>query len=668
MSRPNQRLSIWMSTSWVWMLLLTGCARSIYLQGEQAFESFRYQDAIEDLSRLVEKSPEDTLALRLLARSHIMINQYSDAANSLQQLEMMGVLNPEDKVAYAQVKMNLQAYDEAAALLEGMILDQTKANLASAFLSSCLNIQEIRSDTSIFELRRVRVPGLRTTAGPTRSGEYIYFTGQTAVGKITSSDPYNGLSYTDLYRSKLDAPGDLNWVAEPIEEINSPYHDGYACFGGDGKLMALSRSNTGESKRLEVNSESISTIQIYYSENEEGEWTKPRPFPFNERESMYAHPTIMPDGSGLIFASDMPGPNAQGGMDLWYTRKNGDFWTIPTNLGPAINTPGNELFPSMRSADTLWFSSNGHRTLGGLDLLYAVMEQEADTAAIASNSEGLKPPTRWQTPVHLNYPLNSASDDFGVVLDSLGMKGFVSSDRDGLDAIYRFEAVSTPIKVIGRTLVDGEETPVGGAEVMLIDSTDGSTITFMTDPNGRFEIELPRGHQYRIQVQTDGFFVEDENIATPEDPLIAKVEVDLSLISLLRLGDEDFVAAVLNGEPFQLPEVFWDFDRAIVRKEAKPSLDIVSAFLGDHPGIILEIKSHCDSRGSDSYNERLSQRRANSIERYLIDLGVNAKQIHSVGAGEYELRNHCTNNTPCSESLHQENRRTEFRVQGLLEN
>lgn len=668
MSRPNRRLSIWISTSWVWMLLLTGCARSIYLQGEQAFESFRYQDAIEDLSRLVEKSPEDTLALRLLARSHIMINQYSDAANSLQQLETMGALNPEDKVAYAQVKMNMQAYDEAAALLEGMILDQTKANLASAFLASCLNIQEIRSDTSIFEMRRVRVPGLRTTAGPTRSGEYIYFTGQTAVGKITSSDPYNGLSYTDLYRSKLDAPGDLNWVAEPIEEINSPYHDGYACFGSDGKLMALSRSNTGESKRLEVNSESVSTIQIYYSENEEGEWTKPRPFPFNERESMYAHPTIMPDGSGLIFASDMPGPNAQGGMDLWYTRKNGDFWTIPTNLGPAINTPGNELFPSMRSADTLWFSSNGHRTLGGLDVLYAVMEQEADTAASAANSVGFKPPTRWQTPVHLNYPLNSASDDFGVVLDSLGMKGFVSSDRDGLDAIYRFEAVPTPIKVIGRTLVDGEETPVGGAEVVLIDSTDGSTISFMTDSNGRFEIELPRGHQYRIQVQTEGFFVEDENIATPEDPLIAKVEVDLSLISLLRLGDEDFVAAVLNGEPFQLPEVFWDFDRAIVRTEAKPSLEIVTAFLSDHPGIILEIKSHCDSRGSDSYNERLSQRRADSIERYLIDLGVNANQIHSIGAGEYELRNHCTNSTPCSESLHQENRRTEFRVQGLLEN
>lgn len=654
-----------------WMLvlgatLLAGCAQSLYLEGKTAYESFRFVEAIEDLNRVVEKNPEDTLSLRLLAKSHIMINQYQEAAQALSQLERMDALDVEDRVAYAQVKMNMQDYAEAAELLEGMILDQTRTNLASALLASCLEINSIRSDTNIFTLKKVEVPGLRTTAGPTRSGDYLYFTGQTAVGRITSSDPYNGLSYTDLYRAKLDEEGDLDLVPEPIEDINSPYHDGYACFGEDGKLMALSRTNTGESKRLAVNSEDISTIQIYYSESTEDGWERPRPFPFNESESMYAHPTILPDGQGIIFSSDMPGPNAQGGMDLWYTRKNGDFWTIPTNLGPAINTPGNELFPSMRHPDTLWFSSNGHRTLGGLDILYATLNVEGDTAAVDAQS-GFKPPTSWNRPVHLNYPLNSASDDFGVQLDARGLKGYVTSDREGLDALFRFEAEDRPILVVGRTLQDGEETPVGGAEIMLIDSADGSSMTFMTDANGRFEIELPRGRRYRIQVQTDGFFVEDEQLTTDVDPLVSRIEVDLSLISLMRLGDEDFVQAVLSGEPFELPEVFWDFDRALVREEAKPSLQIVADFLAEHPGVQLEVESHCDSRGSDKYNEKLSQRRADAVESYLLGLGVNPGQIQSVGAGEYELRNHCSNETPCSEVLHQENRRTEFRVIGLLD-
>lgn len=650
----------------VWVFVGVGCAQSLFLEGKSAFDAFRYQEAIEDLSRLVEKHPEDTAALRLLAQSHLMINEYEDAANSLRQLESMDALSPEDKVAYAQVKMNMQAYDEAAELLEGMILDQTKTNLAAAFLESCLNIQEIKADTSVFNLEKVNIPGLRTTAGPTRSGEYIYFTGQMAVGKITSSDPYNGLSYTDLYRSRLDEIGDVDWVPEPIDDINSPYHDGYACFGNDGTLMALSRTNTGDSKRLKVNSESISTIQIYYSEWDGDQWASPRPFPFNESESMYAHPTILPDGEGMIFASDMPGPGAQGGMDLWYTRRNGDFWTIPTNLGPAVNTPGNELFPSMRHPDTLWFSSNGHRTLGGLDVLYAVLDESRDSVQQDENNPAFKPPTSWHTPKHLNYPLNSASDDFGVVLDDVGLSGYMSSDREGLDALYRFEAEPRPIKVVGRTFVDGEETAVGGAEIMLIDSADGSSLSFITNASGKFEIELPRGRTYRIQVQTDGFFVEDEEIHTPEDLLVTQMEVDLSLISLLRLGDEDFVQAVLNGEPFQLPEVFWDFDRAIVREAAKPSLQIVADFLSDHSTVILEVKSHCDSRGSDAYNVRLSQRRADAIEMYLLSIDVNPDQIQSIGAGEFELRNHCDNNTPCSEAMHQENRRTEFRVVGLI--
>ena len=650
-------------------LLATGCAQSLFLEGERAYEAFRYQEAIEDLTRLVEKWPEDTSALRLLSRSHLMINQYEEAAQSLRQLESMGALSPEDKVAFAQTKMNMQAYDEAAELLEGMILDQTKANLAAAFLASCLNIQEIRSDTSIFELQKVNVPGLRTAAGPTRSGDFVYFTGQSAVGRVTSSDPYNGLSYTDLYRSRLDEVGDVDWVPEPINEINSPYHDGYACFGSDGTLMALSRTNTGETKRLKVNSESVSTIQIYYSEWEGEQWATPRPFPFNESESMFAHPTILPDGKGLIFASDMPGPNAQGGMDLWYTRKNGDFWTIPTNLGPAINTPGNELFPSMRHPDTLWFSSNGHRTLGGLDVLYAIRDAEKDTLARdrdPNNPEYL-PPADWLAPIHLNYPLNTASDDFGVVLDDQGLKGYLSSDRDGLDALYRFAAEPRPIRVLGRTLVDGEETPVGGADIVLIDAGDGSSISFTTNADGKFEIELPRGRIYRIQIQTDGFFVEDETIATSKDPLVSSMEVDLTLISLLRLGDEDFVRAVLNGEPFELPEVFWDFDRATVRDAAKPSLQTIANFLKEHEKVILEVQSHCDSRGSDGYNEKLSQRRADAIESHLLNIGVDPDQIVSIGAGEYRLRNHCDNDTPCSEALHQENRRTEFRVMGLME-
>lgn len=632
---PNLVLGLMLGS----IVIFSGCARLHVEEGQAAFDELRYQDAIHHFGQAVQRFPEPD-SYRKLAQSHALINEPEEASAAYSILMAQPDATDDDRLAYAQVLFKQQRYSEAERLLNELSQRNPGNEVAAALRQSAQLAQDASRDTAAFELEPFETSGIRAAFAPFRFGNTLYFTG--ALEKPGARDPYTDLSYTDLYQIPVSG-------GTPVltPGINGPYHDGVATMSPDGAQLIFTRSNHAPDKvgKLLLDDSSVNNTTIFYSRKGLEEWSEPIEIGLSEGAHMFAHPAFSPDGKVLYFSSDMPG--GQGGMDIWKIDRNGDTWTFPpVNLGPRVNSAGDDVFPSLKGNDTLFFASDAQITLGGLDVLYTVRNAQGD----------------WGSPVHLDYPLNSQSDDFCMTFNEDGKTGFVSSDRYGYDRIMKFRIVERPLMVRGLVVDSKTGEPIPDAKVNLLDSEDGGAVSLRSDENGAFELNLPHGHTYRAEATMDTYFAENISIETPDDVLVRDWDVRIELTPTSELTDEEFASAIRPGDKFELPEIQWDYDSYRLREEAKPSLSVVASFLKDNPGIEVELRSHCDARGTDRYNQKLSERRAGSAARYLLDLGVPSKQVIPVGVGEGELRNECSNGVPCSEAKHQENRRTEFLV------
>lgn len=621
------------------MLTLSGCARLHVEEGQAAFDELRYQDAIHHFGMAVQRIPTPE-SYRMLAESHALINEPEEAAAAYAFLIAHPDATDDDRISYAEVLFKQKRYEEAERLLNAVSQRDPGNEVAAALRQSALLAQDGSRDTTAFELEPFPTEGVVSAFAPFRFGNTLYFTG--ALERPGARDPYTDLSYTDLYQVPV-----AGGVPTLVPGVNGPYHDGIATIQPDGSRMFFTRSTHAPEKvgKLLLDDSSVNNTTIYYARKGLEEWTNDIEIGLSDGSNMYAHPAFSPDGSALYFSSDMPG--GQGGMDLWRLDRNGDTWSFPPiNLGPEVNSAGDDVFPSLKGKDTLFFASDAQITLGGLDVLYSVRGEDG----------------RWGSPVHLDYPLNSQSDDFCIAFNDDGKSGFVSSDRYGYDRLLKFRIVEKPLLVRGMVVDSQTGAPIPNANIDLLDAEDGSAIALTSDESGAFELNLPHGRSYRAEATMDTYFAENITIDTPHDALIRDLEVLIELTPTSELSSEEYASAIRAGDSFELPEIRWDYDSYRLRDEAKPALSLVAEFLRNRPGIEVELRSHCDARGSDRYNQRLSERRAESAAQYLVDLGVSENQVLPVGVGEGELRNECGNGIPCSEAKHQENRRTEFLV------
>jgi len=621
------------------ILALSGCARLHIEEGQAAFEELRYQDAIHHFGKAVQRTPNPD-SYRKLASAHALINEPEEASAAYAILVAQPEATDEDRIAYAETLFKQRRYAEAERLLNAVSQRDPGNEVAAALRVSALMAQDGSKDTSAFELEPFSTEGVRSAFAPFRFGNTLYFTG--ALEKPGAHDPYTDLSYTDLYQVPV-----TGGVPTLVPGVNGPYHDGIATMSPDGSQLIFTRSSHAPEKvgKLLLDDSSINNTTLYYARKGLEEWTNDIEIGLSDGSNMYAHPAFSPDGTALYFSSDMPG--GYGGMDLYRLDRNGSTWSFPpVNLGPMVNSAGDDVFPSMKGSDTLFFASDAHITLGGLDVLYSIRQEDGT----------------WGTPVHLDYPLNSQSDDFSMSFNDDGKSGFVSSDRYGYDRILTFRIVERPLLVRGMVVDSETGEPVPDAKINLLDAKDGSAVALLSDENGVFELNLPHGRRFRAEATMQTYFAENITLDTPEDVLIREMDVLIELTPTSELNTDEYASAIREGDSFELPEIRWDYDSYRLREEAKPALTLVAEFLQNRPGIEVELRSHCDARGSDRYNQKLSERRAESAARYLLDLGVSSDQVIPVGVGEAELRNECSNGVPCSEAKHQENRRTEFLV------
>ncbi len=666
--------------------------------GIQAYEELRYQDAIVHLEKGLSKVDSDP-GRRALAESYLRTNEFAKSKEMYEQLIAGTSSNDNDRINYGRVLMSTGDYSKASDVFSGVLSREPGNEVAQSLRSACKNISGFMADSSAFDIQQLSIDAVTAAYAPHAVQNGVYFSGERAAGG--EKDQYTGLKYTDLYF--MSNGGDSLSTPTKVEGVNGKYHDGIASLSADGSTMILTKSfYNKQNKQLRSNAENVNMTQLYISKkDEEGKWSTPQLLPFNDENYMFAHPALSADGTILYFSSDMNG--GYGGMDLYMSKLENEVWTKPENLGSTINTPGNELFPSLRSADSLYFSSNAHGSIGGQDLNYVVRNGAT-----------------WNGPFHLPSPINSPYDDFGMTFTPGSKKGYFSSDRsNNTDGIYTFvenDLMFTLNGVVTRKL-NGD--PVPNAKIILMNLTDGTEEVFYTDDIGMFEMPLIQGKDYRVRAEGDGYFAINEEISTKGPQESTEKNLTLALLDISNpegtaqngtgsnsengnqngsgsengqgnntengSGSENgqgnssengsgtstdnqnqtgkgLPNGMTENAPYSIPNILWDYNKWEIREDAKPYLDYIAKLLKDNPDLDVEISSHCDSRGSDFFNEQLSEKRARSVADYLVKKGIRRSKLISKGYGESKLLNNCDDTRECSESQHQMNRRTEFKV------
>jgi outer membrane protein OmpA-like peptidoglycan-associated protein len=377
--------------------------------------------------------------------------------------------------------------------------------------------------------------------------------------------------------------------------------------------------------------------------------------PFNSDKYSTGHPSLTIDGSTMYFISDMPG--GYGGTDIYVVYKSGNGWGKPINLGYTINTTTDEMFPFIASDGTLYFSSDGLPGLGGLDVF-----------------KSTKNGTEWTKPENLHAPINSNNDDFAFTIDAKRNQGYLSSNRSGgkgNDDIYAFVPAKAPqvnCLLKGKITERNTNTPIADATVKLISMSNGMEQSVVTGSDGVYIFDLNPESNYTIYATKKGYFTEVKTLSTIgkncSSPLEQNLQIDLS-ISKIPDGPIKIIAGQDDNSGLPLPKInhiYYDFDKADIRPDAQMELDKIVTFMKDNPDMIIELGSHTDSRGKADYNLDLSQRRAASAVAYIVSQGIEQDRISAKGYGESTLVNKCKDGVTCTETEHQQNRRTEFLI------
>jgi len=624
-------------------LMLGSCATMYTKAGKEAYDNLQYNDAIYYLGKGVAKK-DDADGRRKLADSYMKVNDYNNALMNYEIASTYTDNTDKDRVNHARALMAKERYLDAKTILEGIVSRDAANAQAKFLLASCRNIDRMKADSINYIVQPVNIPAAGPVYAPRLYNGGLLFSSPSGDGAI---DPYTKMTYTNLYTTKREG---ASWGApQGVAGVNSDYHDAVATVSPSGNTMVFTRSYTLESGSIAGNENKVSTTQLYTSRKAaDGTWEKPTVLPFSDNKYMFAHPTFASDGTTLYFASDMPG--GFGGMDIWVVKMTDNAWGTPMNLGGNVNSAGNEIFPSLRRDDELYYSSDIIESLGGYDLMSS------------ANRNGI-----WERPVHLSYPLNSSFDDFCVAWNPDNKTGYFSSDRYGSDRIFSF--IEDDTKVTLNAVVTGRDSklPLGGAKIVLKNLTDGTEQMYITDGNGKLTAELLKGKDYQMISELEGYFNQTDNFNTrgDEDPINKMIEMgELYVTDANANGGKKDNSNVKAKGIYDLPDIHWDYNKWDIRADATPYLDNLVKLFRENNNLKFELRSHTDCRGSYEYNDDLSAKRAKAVTDYMVKKGVPRSIIVSKGYGERELLNNCTDGVFCEEPMHEENRRTEFIVTG----
>lgn len=523
------------------------------------------QKALAAYQNAVRYKIQDSLALFHLARIQLKVGQYK------------------------QAEENFRLY-----------LDKDPGNeLARSGLLSCELAPQWKATPNLYKVKKEQLfNSRRADYSPMLLGDesdMLFITSTRNQSKGDEISGITGAKYADMFVSRKGEDKKWKQVEEIDSEINTDYDEGVCCFSPDGKTMYFTRcSSDPDYPRY---------AEIWESARSDASWSSPKKCEISKDTlSSYAHPAVSPDGEWLYFVSDMPG--GEGGFDIWRTRIVSSGFGGVENLGRPINTSGDEMFPTFKPTGELYFSSDGHPGMGGLDILKAT--NDSVRGWIVENQQ---------------FPLNSSADDFGMTFEGLHNRGFFCSSRNdgkGWEYIFSFEYPEILQTVTGWVYEkDGYELPEG---LVYMVGNDGTNEKLSVKGDGSFTKIIKPGVDYVFLGTCKGYLNVRQQLRV--EPSEESEEYTLQ-----------FPLPPINV-PVLIDNIFYEFDKASLTPESTNALDMLVVMLNENPNITIELSSHCDYRGNDAYNQRLSQRRAESVVNYLIEHGVVSERLVAVGYGE----------------------------------
>lgn len=540
---------------------------------------------------------------------------------------------------YARAKRLMRIYDRKVKK-EGMryAIDDPRTTPKEKALDNILNTEQE------YTLRNIATNSEYSDFSPMfYNGDQLVFASAMDSSFFTTRRyKWNNQPYLDLYVAKVNQESqEVKDAIKFSKKINTKYHEASVTFSPDNATMYFTRNNYG--KKLKRDKNGVNNLKIYRSRKVDGAWTDATELPFNSDDFSTGHPALSPDGKKLYFVSDRPGSLGETDIFVVDVYEDGGF-SEPRNLGPEINTERKEMFPFITDKK-LYFSSNGHIGLGGLDVYEVAYTEE----------EG------FEQVINMGKPINSKRDDFSYIVQEETQKGFFASNRrggKGDDDIYSFSKLMpeelnlNAIEGVITDLVTGEVMPE--ALVTLLDENNIKLKEVVSDEDGSFVFEdLDSNTKYTVRTTKEGYSEVVTNTPTKDNEVIS---LDVKLEKL-----EDLIVLEEGIKKIKLNMIFFDFDKSNIRNDAAEELDKLVAVMKENPSMVIKIESHTDSRGSAVYNKYLSDRRAKSTRAYIISKGIDPKRIESaIGYGEERLLNGCDGSIRCTSAQHQLNRRSEF--------
>lgn len=592
---------IYIATFITCIITLAGCrgpklatADAQMARGEYFDASKTYRKIYNKLTKREERPLRGEVAFKM-ANAHRMLSQWERASAAYQNSIRYGYPDSLAQLYLAQMLHAEGKYPQAIRAYEEYLMQQPSSVVALNGIAGAREAQRLKENRTRYVVKNAKLfNSRRADFAPMLCDDVLYFT--TTNEKVTGDNrsEITGMKKSDIWMARKNERGQWQ-MPEPVEgELNSNMDEGIVSFSPDGNTMYLTVARRSPT--------SNTSVEIYTSQRSDAQWSKPVKFDItNDTISAFGHPAVSPSGEYLYFSSDMPG---KGGKDLWRINLTDRAGSLEP-LGDEINTPGNEEFPYLLTDSIMYFSSDGHPGLGGLDIFKAV----------------LQPSGKWIV-TNMGIPVNSSADDFGITFAKSDIEeGYFSSNRGdgrGYDHIYSFELPDLKITLSGY-VTDLDEEPISGAVIRVV-GNDGSNQRTTSRNDGYFSFPLQRGVSYAMMAGAKGYLNARQEFATDTTEVDAEYGVDFMLASL--------------SKPNIVENIFYDFDRATLRPESKEALDGLAQMLRDNPNITIEMASHTDRVGTEEYNLDLSHRRAKSVIDYLIEAGISPDRLQYQGYGK----------------------------------
>lgn len=622
-------------------------ACSVQKKANKEFSLGRFQNTIDIYNKVLEKNPDDAEANFFIAESYRQSNRFFESAPYYEKAMLNGLENDSIKLNYAFALKSRGEYDKARVQLDEYLKEVEDEELrarANEEFDNLDYLDELRKKKNYFRVKNLEV--INTPApeyAPIYNDGELYFTSSRGNNKIYLA---TGTPFTNIYKAKTQgAKVDASTVESISNLINSnDVNEGSLTISPDGKTMVFARGNSGKRK-------GTADVNLYLSIFRNGSWREPRMLNINNPGYWDSSPAFSRDGRTLYFASNRPG--GYGGVDLYSARRNarGRFFKVK-NLGPEINTTGNDMFPYVSDDGHLYFASNGHPGFGGLDLFVAKRRNGVTTIE------------------NLGIPINSNADDFGLYLFKAD-RGFFTSNRDGGkgdDDIYTFLNEDPDLKVVnyylqGITMTHDDNDSLQvlpNVSVQLLDYQGNELDEANTGDDGKFLFRVYEHEHYNLVARKEGGKQKYLITRQPFTTVGKSADRDTlkQLVTEVRFDTLMVLEKLEKDKIFVMENIYYDLDRYEIRDDAALELDKLVTILKDNPEIKIELSSHTDDRQTDQYNLRLSERRAQSAVSYIVSQGIEAARMIARGYGESKLI--IPNAT--TEEEHQVNRRTEFKI------